>query len=226
MAPAPFPPIDPVFLWVSRFRAFLGWFFYYTELGKGACFSVVFLGSWANNELNSLSLKGQKVFSEENDLYRIYYIKSLWPNVQLSSVQSLSHVQLFLTPWTDCMPVLPFQYQLPEYTQTHVHWVGDVIQPSHSLPSPSSSINLSQHQGLFKWVSYLHQVAKVLEFPASISVLPMDTQDWYPLGRTGWISLQSKGLSRVFSNIIVQKHQFFSTQLSLYSNSHIHTWPL
>ena len=60
---------------------------------------------------------------------------------------------------------------------------------------------------------------------ASASVLPMNTQDWSPLGWTGWISLQSKGRSRVFSNITVQKHQFFGTQLSLQSNSHIHTWP-
>ena len=58
------------------------------------------------------------------------------------------------------------------------------------------------------------------------SVLPMNTQDWSPLGWTGWISLQSKGLSRVFSNTTVQKHQFFSAQLSSQSNSHIHTWPL
>ena len=61
---------------------------------------------------------------------------------------------------------------------------------------------------------------------ASASVLPINTQDWSPLGWTGWISLQSKGLSRVFSNTTVQKHQFFSAQLSLQSNSHIHTWPL
>ena len=61
---------------------------------------------------------------------------------------------------------------------------------------------------------------------ASASVLPMSTQDWFPLGWTGWISLQSKGLSRVFSNTTVQKHQFFSTQPSLWSNSHIHTWLL
>ena len=61
---------------------------------------------------------------------------------------------------------------------------------------------------------------------ASTSVLPMNTQNWSPLGWTGWISLQSKGLSRVFSNITVQKHQFFGAQLSLQSNSHIHTWPL
>ena len=61
---------------------------------------------------------------------------------------------------------------------------------------------------------------------ASTSVLPMNTQDWSPLRWTGWISLQSKGLSRVFSNTIVQKYQFLSTQLSSQSNSHIHTWPL
>ena len=61
---------------------------------------------------------------------------------------------------------------------------------------------------------------------ASASVLPINTQDWSPLGWTGWISLQSKGLSRVFSNTTVQKHQFFSAQLSSQSNSHIHTWPL
>ena len=61
---------------------------------------------------------------------------------------------------------------------------------------------------------------------ASTSVLPMNTQDWSPLGWIGWISLQSKGLSRVFSNTTVQRHQFFGTQLSLQSNSHIHTWPL
>jgi len=61
---------------------------------------------------------------------------------------------------------------------------------------------------------------------ASTSVLPMNTQDWSPLGWTGWISLQSKGLSRVFSNTTVQKHQFFGAQLSSQSNSHIHTWPV
>ena len=61
---------------------------------------------------------------------------------------------------------------------------------------------------------------------ASTSVLPINTQDWSPLGWTGWIFLQSKRLSRVFSNTIVQKHQFFGSQLSLQSNSHIHTWPL
>ena len=86
-------------------------------------------------------------------------------SVGLSSVQSLSHVWLFATP-TDCStPGFPVHHQLPELAQTHVHRVGDAIQPSHLLKSPSPpAFILSQHQGLFKWVSSSHQVAKVLEF--------------------------------------------------------------
>ena len=81
----------------------------------------------------------------------------------ISSVQSLSCVQL-CNPMNRSMPGLPVYHQLLESTQTYVHWVGDAIQPSHSLSSPSPpSLNLSQHQGLFKWARSLHQVAKVLE---------------------------------------------------------------
>ena len=121
-------------------------------------------------------------------------------------------------------PGLPVDHQLLEFTQTHVRWVGDAIQPSHPLSSPSPpAFNLSQDQDLFQWVSSSHRVAKVLEFQFQY---PMNTQDWSPLGWTGWISLQSKGLSRVFSNTIVQKHQFFGAQPSLWSNSHIYTWLL
>ena len=88
-------------------------------------------------------------------------------------------------------------------------WCHPAISSSVSLSPPT--YNLSQHQGLFKWVSSSHQVA----VSASTSFLPMNIQDWFPLGWTGWISLQSKGLLRVFSSTTVQKHQFFSTQLSL-----------
>ena len=124
-------------------------------------------------------------------------------------------------------PGLLVHYQFPEFTQIHVHWISDAIQPSHPLSSPSPpSLNLSQHQGLFKWVKFSYQLSKVLEASASTSVLPMTIQDWFSLRWTGWISLQSKGLSRVFSNTTVQKHQFFGTQLSLYSNSPIHSWLL
>ena len=122
-----------------------------------------------------------------------------------SSVQLLSRIWL-CDPMDCSMPGFPVSQQLPEFTQTHVLWVSDAIQPSQPLSSPSPpTFNLSQHQGLFQWVSSTHEVAKVLEFPASTSVLPMNTQDWSPLGWTGWISLQSKGLSRVFSNTTVQK---------------------
>ena len=85
-----------------------------------------------------------------------------------------------------------------------------------SLPA-SGSFPMSQ---LFAWGSQSIGVS------SSASIHPMNTQDWFPLGWTAWISLQSKGLSRVFSNTTVQKHQFFGTQLSSQSNSHIHTWPL
>ena len=113
----------------------------------------------------------------------------------------------------DCsMPGLPVHRQLPEFNQTHVYWVSDAIQLSHPLLSPSPpAFKLSQHQGLSQWVSSSHQVARV---SASVSVLPMNIQDWFLLEWTGWISLQSKGLSRVFSNTTVQEHQFFVTRLS------------
>ena len=226
------------------------------------------------------------------------------------------------------MPGFPVHHQLPEFTQTHVHWVGDIVQPSHPLSFPSPpAFNLSQHQGLFKWVSSSHQWPKYWSFsfnispsneysglisfrmdgldllavqgtlksllqhhsskelilqcqgffivqlshpsswwyhpaisssvvpfssctqslPASesfpmsqlftwggqstgVSALalfpPKNIQDWSPLEWTGWISFQSKGLSRVFSNTTVQKHQFFGAQPSKQSNSHIHPWPL
>ena len=83
--------------------------------------------------------------------------------VQFSSVQSLSHVWL-CDPMGCITPGLPVHHQLPEFTQTHVHWVSDAIQPSYLLSSPSPpAFNLSQHQGFFEWVSSSHQVAKVLE---------------------------------------------------------------
>ena len=107
-------------------------------------------------------------------------------------------------------------HYLLEITQIHVHWVGDAIQPSHPLLSPSLfAFNLSQHQTLFQWVGSLHQVAKVLELQLwhlPIFSLPMNIQGWFPLGVTGLISLQSKGLSRVFSSTEIQKHHFFGAQ--------------
>ena len=118
----------------------------------------------------------------------------------------------------------PVLHCLPESAQIHVHWVSDSIQPSHPLPLSSLfAFNLSQHQDLFQWVGSSHQVAKLLE-------LQLQSFQWifslFPLGLTGWISLESEGLSRVISNTTVQKHQFFGAQLSLWSSSHICIWLL
>ena len=115
----------------------------------------------------------------------------------------------------DCsIPGFLVHHHLPEIAQTHVHWVGDAIQPSHPLSSPSlPTFKLSQHQGLFKLVG--SSGGQSIGVSASASVLPINIQDWFPVEWTGWISLQSKGLSRVFCNIRVQKHQFFGAQLSL-----------
>ena len=107
--------------------------------------------------------------------------------------------------------------------------LSDAIQPFRPLSFPSPpAFNLSQHQGLFQWVSSLHQVAKALSTgtSASASVLLMNIQGWCPLGLTSLISMQSTGLSRVFPNTTIKKYQFLSTQPSLWSNSHIHTWLL
>ena len=127
----------------------------------------------------------------------------------------------------DCStPGLPVHHQLPEFTQTHLHWVGDPIQPSHPLSSPSLALSLSQHQGVFKWVSSLHQVAKILGVSASTSVLLVNVQDWFHLGWTSLIFLLSEGLSRVLSSTTVWKHQFSADQPSLRSSSRIHPWLL
>ena len=135
--------------------------------------------------------------------------------IWFSSVQFSSVTQSCLTlcdPMDCRTPGLLVHHQLSELIQTHVHWVGDIIQPSHPLLSPSPpAFNISQHQGLFKWVSSSHQVAKVL-VSASVSVLTMNIRDWFPLGLTGLFSLLSNGLSRVLSSSTIQKHQFFSAQ--------------
>ena len=141
----------------------------------------------------------------------------------LSSVQFSSVTQSYLTlcnPMNRSTPGLPVHHQLLEFTQTHVHWVGDVIQPSHPLSS-SSVVPFSSHlqsfpaSGSFQMSQFFASGGQSIGVSALASVLSINVQDWFPLGWTGWISLQSEGLSRVFSNTTVQKHQFFSAQLSL-----------
>ena len=97
---------------------------------------------------------------------------------------------------------------------------------SSSVVPCSSRLQSFPASGSFQMSQLIASGGQSIGVSASTSVLPMNTQDWSHLGWTGWISLQSKGLSRVFSNTTVQRHQFFAAQLSLESNSHIHTWPL
>ena len=132
-----------------------------------------------------------------------------------------------VTPWTAARQTSPVPHYLLELAQTHVRRVSDTIRPSHPLLSPSPpAFNLSQYQGLFQWVGALHQVAKGFGASASASVLPIIIQDWFPLGLIGCISLQSKGLSRVFSNTTVQKHQKhqYNKKLTQYCKSAMWKW--
>ena len=112
------------------------------------------------------------------------------------------------------MPGLPVHRQLLQFAQTHVHWVSDAIQPSYPLSSPSPPQSFPA-SGSFQMSQFFTSGGQNIGVSASVSVFPMNTQDWFPSGWTGWISLQSRGLSRVFSNTTVQKHQFFCTQLSI-----------
>ena len=133
---------------------------------------------------------------------------------QFSSVQSCPT----LCDPMDCgTPGFPVHHQLPELAQTHVHQVGDAIQLYHPLLSSSPpAFSLSKHQGLVFPRSQLFALGgQSIGVSASVLVVSMNIQDWSPLGWAGWISLQSKGLSRVFSSTTIQKHQFFSAQLSL-----------
>ena len=156
-----------------------------------------------------LSVKGGRICYHQGNYF------------QFSSVQSLSHVRLFATPWitacqaslsiTNSRSLLKLMSIKSVTPSSHLILCRPLLLPPPILPA-SESFSMSQ----------------LIETPvsASASVLPMNTQDWSPLGWTGWISLQSKWLSRVFSNTTVQKHQFFGTQLSSQCNSHIHMWPL
>ena len=126
-------------------------------------------------------------------------------------------------PMNCSMPGLPVYHQLPEFTQTHVHQVSDAIQPSHPLSSPFSSWPQSLlASGSFPVSQLFVWGGQSIGVGASASVLPMNTQDWSPLGWTGWISLLSKGLSRVFSNNTVQIHQFFGAHSPTLTSVHDH----
>ena len=145
----------------------------------------------------------------------------------LLRISSVAQSCLTLCDPMDCStPGLPVHHQLLEFTQTHVHCVGDAIQPSHPLSSPfPPALNLSQHQGLFKWVSFSYQVAKYSSFSFNIS--PSNEYSELISFRNDWLDLLA--VQGAFKSLLQHhnsKHQFFGTQLSLYSNSHIHMWLL
>ena len=140
--------------------------------------------------------------------------------VQFSSVQSFSHVWLFVTPWiAACQASLSITNSRSSLKLTSI----ESMMPSSHLIVCSPLLLLPPILpiiSLFAWGGQSTGVSALASF------LPKKSQDWSPLEWTGWMSLQSKGLSRVFSNTTVQKHQFFGAQPSSQSNSHIHTWPL
>ena len=182
--------------------------------------------SSVKEEPNSLLMKMKKE-SEKVDLKCSIQKTKIMASSPISSVQFSSIAQSCLTlcdPMNCSTSGLPVHHQLPEFTQTHVHsqWCHPAISSSvvpfscpHSLPA-SESFPMSQ---LFAWGGQSIGVSALAPVP------PMNTQDLSPLEWTGWISLQSKGLSRLFSNTTVQRHPFFGAQPSSQSNSHIHTWP-
>ena len=152
----------------------------------------------------------------QHPVLAIWWRMGICGSVQFSS---LAQVSSALCDPMDCStPGFPVHHQLPEFAQTHVHW--SVMPSNHLPPSIFPSIRVFSNDSVFhiRWLN--------IGVSASASVLPTNTKDWFPWGWTDWISLQFKGLSWVFSNTTVQKHQFFGVQLSLWFNPHIHTWLL
>ena len=157
--------------------------------------------------MNSDRWQGRSISKMFNFSFWFFTVCMHWFSVQFSSV-----AQSCLTlcdPMNCSTPGLPVHHQLPEFTQTHVHRVGDAIQPSHPRSSPSPASNPSQHWSLSQMSQLFAWGGQSTGVSALASFLPKNAQGWSPLEWTGWISLQSKGLSGVFSKTTVQKHQFF-----------------
>ena len=183
-------------------------------VNKSMLRKVVFEGN-IHRHFSKFSLLFQEEFPYPEDRMFSFWTtvvgQSLWTIAFTKSVSSVAQLCWTLCNPMDCStPGFPVHL---EPAQTHVHRVNDAIQPSHPLSSPSSAFNLSQHQGLFQLVSSSHNMAKELQ---------LQHQTLFPFRLTGLISLKSKGLFSISSNTTVQKHQFFSAQLSFWFNSHIH----
>ena len=153
----------------------------------------------------------------------VYYLQIF----AYSSVQSLSRVLTLCDPMDCSMPGFSVRHQLPELAQTHVHWVGDVIQPSPPLSSSSpSAFNLSQHHGIFKWVSSLHQGLWPKDWSFSLSINPSNEYSGLISFRMDWLDLPAVQETQESS----PTPQFKSTNCSvfsfLYGPTHNHTWLL
>ena len=178
-------------------------------------------------ELDLVSLKGSAVSSSR--FWGVYeFSMSLGNPLALAVFSQFSSVTqscpTLCDPMNRSTPGLRVHHQLPESTQAHVHQSqGCHPTISSSVVPFSSCLQSFPASGSFQMNQLFTSGGQSIGVSTSTSVLPMNTQDSSPLGWTGWISLQSKGLSRVFSNTTVQKHQFFGTQLSSQSNSHNHT---
>ena len=142
------------------------------------------------------------------------------------SISSVAQLCPTLCDPMDCrMSGFPVHHKLPKLALTHVHRVGNAIQqphPSNLIPF-ASCLQSFPISASFPMSQFFGSDGQSIGVSALASVLPMNIQDFFLLEWTGWISLQFKGVSRVFSNTTVQKHQYFGTQLSLWSSSHIHT---
>ena len=194
----------------------------------GHFFQQVVIKQWHNRKIMSsqISISGkkkgniifylQKVFMTNVLQCKVLYFFSNW---NISSVQLLSCVWLFATPWTAArrasLSITNFQSLLK------LMFIESVVHPtfSSSVVPFSSHIQSFPASGSFPMSQFFTSSGQSIGASASASVLPMNILEWFALGWTGWNSLQTKGLSRVFSNTTVQKHQFFSAQPSSQSNS-------
>ena len=182
------------------------------------------VSSWPRNQ-TSVSCAGRFFTTkpQEKPHSTVNYTQYLLITYQFSSVQSLSRVRLFVTQWTAAhqasLSITNFQSLFKLMSIKSVMPSNHLIlgHPLLLLSSVLPSIRVFSDESVLciRWPKY-----------SSASVLPVNIQDWFPLGWTGWISLQSKGLLRVFSNSTIWKHQFFGAQLSLWSNFHIYIWLL
>ena len=165
--------------------------------------NLLFLLSSSQCYQGPSSCPGQKLTINPISLFTLYHITT----VQFSSVAQ--SCPTLCDPMGCSTPGLPVQHQLPLFTQTHVHWVGDAIQPSHPLSSPSlPALNLSQHQGLFQWVSSSHQVAKVLECQLQHCLCSSrDSQEFSPTPQ--FKSINSLRLNFLYSPTLTSTHDYW-----------------